>query len=90
MFPVHSSVLSAEALAEWVLPGYGLLEPCHCRLISRGMNDVYQITAGRETCYLARIGARLALARDRRSPAGPGRRSLRGGTYRGSGPAARG
>jgi Ser/Thr protein kinase RdoA (MazF antagonist) len=52
MFPVRTSVLSPEALVEQVLPGYALPEPRHCRLISRGVNDVYQVTASAGTYYL--------------------------------------
>src|SRR5215207_8588573 len=52
MFPVRSSVLSPRALTEQVLTGYPLPAPGHCRLISRSMNDHYQVTAGAETCYL--------------------------------------
>ncbi len=51
-FPVRSSVLSPEALAERVLAGYALPAPRHCRLISRSMNDMYQVEAGAETYYL--------------------------------------
>jgi Ser/Thr protein kinase RdoA (MazF antagonist) len=52
MFPVRSSVLSPEALAELVLPGYALPKPRYCRLISRSMNDTYKVTAGTETFFL--------------------------------------
>lgn len=51
-FPVQSSVLSADALAERVLPHYVLPEPLQCRLIARGVNDTYQVTAGADTFYL--------------------------------------
>jgi Ser/Thr protein kinase RdoA (MazF antagonist) len=51
-FPVRSSVLSPEALGEQVLSGYPLPGPRHCRLISRSMNDMYQVTAGTETFFL--------------------------------------
>jgi Ser/Thr protein kinase RdoA (MazF antagonist) len=51
-FPVRSSVLSADALAEQVLPRYALPEPRQCRLIARGVNDTYQVTAGADTFYL--------------------------------------
>src|SRR5215211_2732137 len=55
-FPVCSSVLSPEALVEQVLPGYALPEPLHCRLISRGMNDVYHVAAGAETFFMRVTG----------------------------------
>ena len=52
MFPVCSSVLSPQALIEQVVPSYALPEPRSCRLISRNMNDVYQVTAGADTYFL--------------------------------------
>jgi len=52
MFPVRSSILSPGAMVERVLPKYALPEPRSCRLISRSMNDVYQVTAGAETYFL--------------------------------------
>ena len=52
MFPVRSSVLSPDALIERVLPGYALPEPHDCRLISRSMNDIYQVAAAGETYFL--------------------------------------
>ena len=52
MFPVRSSILSPAALVERVLPTYALPQPHHCRLISRSMNDTYEVTAGAETYYL--------------------------------------
>ena len=52
MFPVRSSILSPGALVERVLPGYALPEPRSCRLISRSMNDIYEVTAGAETYFL--------------------------------------
>jgi Ser/Thr protein kinase RdoA (MazF antagonist) len=52
MLPVQSSILSPGALVERVLPEYALPHPRSSRLISRSMNDVYQVTAGAETFYL--------------------------------------
>lgn len=52
MFPVRSSILSPRALVERVLPGYALPEPRSCRLISRSMNDIYEVAAGAETYFL--------------------------------------
>ena len=51
-FPVWSSVLSPNALIERVLSWYALPEPRQCRLISRSMNDTYQVTAGVNMFYL--------------------------------------
>jgi Ser/Thr protein kinase RdoA (MazF antagonist) len=51
-FPVDSSVLSAAALAERILPAYDLDGPPRCQLINRGDNDTYLVTAA---------GARFAL-----------------------------
>ena len=45
-FPVIQSVLDAAALESAVAAHYGLAPPVRCRLISRGMNDIYQVTAG--------------------------------------------
>lgn len=51
MFPVQSSVLSAEALAADVLPHYRLESPIRCRLHSRGVNDVYRVQSGESIAY---------------------------------------
>ena len=51
-FPVQSSVLSPSGLVARVLPHYALPEPMLCRLIARGVNDTYQVTAGADTFYL--------------------------------------
>ena len=45
-FPVDSSVLSAAALAERLLPAYALPGIPACRLVNRGDNDTYLVTAG--------------------------------------------
>ena len=50
-FPVRSSVLSPSALVVRVLPHYALPEPMLCRLIARGANDTYQVTAAADTFY---------------------------------------
>jgi Ser/Thr protein kinase RdoA (MazF antagonist) len=52
VFPAESSVLAAEALAEWVLAAYGLVPPVRCLLVSRGLNDAYRIETGDGTFYL--------------------------------------
>lgn len=52
VFPAQSSVLAAEALAEWVAPAYGLVPPVRCRLASRGLNDTYRVEAGGGVSYL--------------------------------------
>jgi len=44
-FPVDSSVLSAAALAERLLPAYDLLGRPRCQLVNRGDNDTYVVTA---------------------------------------------
>lgn len=51
-FPVDSSVLSAAALAERILPAYDLPGSPRCQLINRGDNDTYLVAAA---------GARFAL-----------------------------
>jgi Ser/Thr protein kinase RdoA (MazF antagonist) len=52
VFPTQSSVLAADALAEWVLPAYGLAPPVRCRLASRGLNDTYRVETGEGEFYL--------------------------------------
>jgi Ser/Thr protein kinase RdoA (MazF antagonist) len=44
-FPVDSSVLSAAALAERILPAYDLPGTPRCQLVNRGDNDTYLVTA---------------------------------------------
>jgi Ser/Thr protein kinase RdoA (MazF antagonist) len=44
-FPVDSSVLSAAALAELLVPAYDLPGPVRCRLVNRGDNDTYLVAA---------------------------------------------
>ena len=43
MFPVSQSVLDADALAHELKTRYGLAGEVKCRLISRGMNDIYRV-----------------------------------------------
>jgi Ser/Thr protein kinase RdoA (MazF antagonist) len=43
-FPVSQSVLDAGALAQELARRYGWAAPVRCRLISRGMNDIYEVT----------------------------------------------
>lgn len=45
-FPVVQSVLDPAALEKAVEALYALPGPIRCRLVSRGMNDFYQLTAG--------------------------------------------
>jgi Ser/Thr protein kinase RdoA (MazF antagonist) len=47
-FPVDSSVLSAAALAERLLPAYDLPGPPRCQLVNRGDNDTYVVAAAGE------------------------------------------
>ena len=42
---VSSSVLASDALAAWAGTEFALRGPLHCRLVSRGVNDVYRITS---------------------------------------------
>jgi Ser/Thr protein kinase RdoA (MazF antagonist) len=57
-FPVLQSVLDAGALAQEAAARYGLPAPMRCRLISRGMNDIYELRAGQQRYALkvARAG----------------------------------
>jgi hypothetical protein len=43
-FPVLASVLSPEALAQEVLPGFGVGEIGRCRFHSGGFNHTYRVT----------------------------------------------
>jgi len=45
-FPVVQSVLDPAALEKAVAALYNLAQPVRCRLVSRGMNDIYHLTAG--------------------------------------------
>ncbi len=45
-FPVVQSVLDPAALEKAVTALYALQGPIRCRLVSRGMNDIYQLMAG--------------------------------------------
>ena len=57
-FPVIQSVLDTAALAKALVAIYGPMAPVQCRLISRGMNDIYHVTAGAQRFALkvARAG----------------------------------
>lgn len=57
-FPVIQSVLDAAALERAVADRYALTAPPRCRLVSRGMNDIYQLVAGTQRFALkvARAG----------------------------------
>lgn len=47
--PIAHSVLDAKALGKRIKEHYGLAEPFHCELLTRGMNDVYIVrSAGRK------------------------------------------
>jgi Ser/Thr protein kinase RdoA (MazF antagonist) len=43
--PVRHSVLDPDALAERILPAYGLGEPVRCRFFRRSMSDAYRVEA---------------------------------------------
>jgi Ser/Thr protein kinase RdoA (MazF antagonist) len=47
-----SSVLAADALADWVAAEFGLGPAIECRLVSRGANDVYRVESGQGVSYL--------------------------------------
>jgi Ser/Thr protein kinase RdoA (MazF antagonist) len=51
-FPVQSSILSADALAEMARDHYPLQHPVQCRLISRGLNDVYRVESDGAISFL--------------------------------------
>lgn len=51
-FPIQSSILAADALAERVLPCYRVAGPTRCRLAARGVNDTYRVDGGDATFYL--------------------------------------
>lgn len=57
-FPVTQSVLDGQALAAEVARRYGLRGPVRCRLISRGMNDIYEARSADVRCAVkvARAG----------------------------------
>ncbi|MCB2109043.1 MAG: phosphotransferase [Rhodobacteraceae bacterium] len=57
-FPVSQSVLDATALAGELARLYGLKGPVKCRLISRGMNDIFEVVCdgGRFAAKVARTG----------------------------------
>ncbi|HWI60461.1 MAG TPA: phosphotransferase [Symbiobacteriaceae bacterium] len=51
-FPVQDSVLSAQAIADRLLPLYGLTSPYACRFFRKGICDTYQIQTGAGAYYL--------------------------------------
>ncbi|MDF2628914.1 MAG: hypothetical protein K0R39_2745 [Symbiobacteriaceae bacterium] len=51
-FPVQDSVLSAEVLADALLPVYGLTPPYACRFFRKGICDTYQIQSADGGYYL--------------------------------------
>jgi Ser/Thr protein kinase RdoA (MazF antagonist) len=53
-FPVHSSLLSPQALVTQVLSLYELQAPVSCFLLTRGINDTYLVLAGRNK-YILRV-----------------------------------
>jgi len=57
-FPVSQSVLDPEALASAIAGQYNLSGDVRCRLISRGMNDIYRVdhTDGSYALKVARSG----------------------------------
>lgn len=57
-FPVIQSVLDGDALAAELARRYGLTPPVKCRLISRGMNDIYDVRSAdvRHAVKIARAG----------------------------------
>lgn len=62
-FPVQDSVLSAQAIAERLLPLYDLTPPASCRFFRKGICDTYQIQTANGGYYLKvyRAGRRSAL-----------------------------
>jgi Ser/Thr protein kinase RdoA (MazF antagonist) len=50
--PVRSSILDPDALRQMVIPAYGLPAQTTCRLISRAVNDVYQVDARSDRFFL--------------------------------------
>lgn len=52
LFPVQDSTLSAQALADQILPLYGLIQPCPCRFFRKGICDTYQIRSAAGEYYL--------------------------------------
>ncbi len=53
-FPVATSILSGEHLAERVLSKYSLEQPVRCRFFKLGANDTFQVHAG-QTPYFLRV-----------------------------------
>lgn len=57
-FPVSQSVLDADALAQELTSRFGLKGDVRCRLLSRGMNDIYRVehSGGPHALKVARAG----------------------------------
>lgn len=53
-FPLVASILSSDALTQRVLGRYALDEPVRCRFFHHGVNDTFQVHAGR-TRYFLRV-----------------------------------
>ncbi len=54
VLPVAHSILDSPALRTRIGEAYDLPEPLHCELLTRGMNDVYLVRAGK-TEYASRV-----------------------------------
>jgi Ser/Thr protein kinase RdoA (MazF antagonist) len=52
VFATRSSVLSENALRNWLMATHDLPADASCRLISLSLNDVYQVAAGDRLAYL--------------------------------------
>lgn len=52
LFPVTSSVLAPEALAQVIQEKYPLAPPVSCELLKAGTNDTYLVTSGAERAVL--------------------------------------
>ncbi|MGE5654682.1 MAG: phosphotransferase enzyme family protein [Bacillota bacterium] len=63
LFPVQDSVLSDQAIAERILPLYGLTQPVSCRFFRKGICDTYQIQSADGVYYMKvyRAGRRSSL-----------------------------
>ncbi len=55
LFPVTHSILSAKALMMNVLSAYDTADFGACRLLSRGLNDTYEVTTSKGEQYVLRV-----------------------------------
>lgn len=55
IFPVNYSILSAQALATDVLPGYGIGDIVECSFFSTGFNDTYRVKTAQGGVYYLRV-----------------------------------